>query len=83
MVGPIVPDDMEANEYQQLRDGHRWDGGEEEAEDDELASVATVLVGHQPGWTIMERLYIFNGSFYVITLVSFSNLINLGMAYGS
>ncbi|KAL7422875.1 hypothetical protein Q5752_002172 [Cryptotrichosporon argae] len=44
-----------------------WDGGEEEQEDDEFQSEATLLLGHAPGWTLADRLYVFNGSFYVIT----------------
>lgn len=47
--------------------GEFWDGGEESAEDDELEAISTVLKGYQPGWTIFERLYIYNGSFYVVT----------------
>ncbi|ODN99466.1 hypothetical protein L198_03310 [Cryptococcus wingfieldii CBS 7118] len=47
--------------------GNSWDGGEEEEEDDEFESMATVLKGHSPGWTMFEKLYIYNGSFYVIT----------------
>jgi hypothetical protein len=27
----------------------------------------TVKVGHAPGWTMMERAYVFNGSVYVVT----------------
>ncbi|KAK8850528.1 hypothetical protein IAR55_004446 [Kwoniella newhampshirensis] len=48
-------------------DGRPWDEGEEEAEDDELEGVATILRGHAPGWTLFDRLYIFNGSFYIVT----------------
>ncbi|WWD20713.1 hypothetical protein CI109_105189 [Kwoniella shandongensis] len=44
-----------------------WDEGEEEAEDDELEGMATIMKGHAPGWTLFERLYIFDGSFYVVT----------------
>lgn len=65
MVGPNIS--VEVNEFQYVRDGKPWDEGEEEAEDDELEGMATILSGHQPGWTLMERLYAFNGSFYVIT----------------
>jgi len=50
-----------------LDDGHGWDGGVEEAEDDELEGLSTVMTGHQAGWTMFERLYIYNGSFYVVT----------------
>ena len=47
--------------------GGSWDTEEESAEDDELEALSTVLKGHQPGWTIFEKLYIYNGSFYVVT----------------
>lgn len=45
----------------------RWDGGEEEAEDDEIVAGETRLLGHAPGWTLFDKLYVFNGSFYVVT----------------
>ena len=57
-----------------IKSGPVWDGGEEEAEDDGLAGVQTVLLGHAPGWTLMDRVYIYNGSFYIITLVLFPSL---------
>ena len=44
-----------------------WDGGEEEDEDDRLEGVATELLGHAPGWTIFERLYLYNHSYYIVT----------------
>ncbi|WVO17415.1 hypothetical protein L204_105107 [Cryptococcus depauperatus] len=44
-----------------------WAGGEEEEEDDEFQTLSTVLKAHSPGWTIFEKLYIHNGSFYVVT----------------
>ncbi|WWD07339.1 hypothetical protein V865_005437 [Kwoniella europaea PYCC6329] len=47
--------------------GKSWDGGEEQQEDDELQGLTTDLKAHAPGWTIMERLYIYNGSFYAVT----------------
>ncbi|WVQ85943.1 hypothetical protein IAT38_008111 [Cryptococcus sp. DSM 104549] len=47
--------------------GKQWDGGEEEEEDDEFEGMATVLKGHAPGWTLFEKLYIYNGSFFVVT----------------
>lgn len=50
-----------------LNEGQAWDGGVEEAEDDELESMSTALKGHQAGWTMFEKLYIYNGSFYVVT----------------
>ncbi|WWC65051.1 uncharacterized protein I303_107665 [Kwoniella dejecticola CBS 10117] len=43
-----------------------WDEGEEEQEDDELEGLTTTLKAHSPGWTVMERLYIHNGSFYAV-----------------
>ena len=50
-----------------LDDGNGWDGGVEEAEDDELEGLSTVMTGHQAGWTMFEKLYIYTGSFYVVT----------------
>ncbi|EIW69813.1 hypothetical protein TREMEDRAFT_61582 [Tremella mesenterica DSM 1558] len=47
--------------------GGKWDGGEEEEEDDELESGMTILDGHSHGWTLLQRVYLFNGSFYVVT----------------
>lgn len=55
------------DEIVQGQSGELWDGGNEAAEDDELEGISTVLKGHQPGWTMFERLYIYNGSFYVVT----------------
>jgi hypothetical protein len=55
------------DELDQGQTGEFWDGGNEAAEDDELEGISTVLKGHQPGWTMFERLYIYNGSFYVVT----------------
>ncbi|WRT70692.1 uncharacterized protein IL334_007690 [Kwoniella shivajii] len=49
-----------------LKDGKPWDEGEEELEDDELESSVTILKAHSPGWTVMEKLYIYNGSFYAV-----------------
>jgi hypothetical protein len=46
----------------------QWDE-EEEMEDDEFDNKVTILAGHQPGWTLFERLYLYNGSFYVVTWV--------------
>lgn len=45
----------------------RYDGGEDELEDDYAHSGETTLMGHSPGWTVFEKLYVFNGSFYVVT----------------
>jgi len=67
MIGPQVAMGVEGDEFRRTSNGRPWEEGEEEAEDDELGSVFTVLAGHQPGWTMMERLYVFNGSFYVVT----------------
>lgn len=33
----------------------------------ELRDIKTELLGHQAGWTLADRLYVFNGSFYVVT----------------
>ena len=44
-----------------------WDGGEEELEDDQVFPGETMNRGHQPGWTLFDRLYVYNGSFYVVT----------------
>jgi len=49
------------------KDDTRWDGGEEELEDDQVFPGETKLIAHQPGWTMFDRLYVFNGSFYVVT----------------
>jgi hypothetical protein len=29
--------------------------------------LVTRLVGHQPGWTVMEQAYVYNGSLYIVT----------------
>ncbi|OCF33685.1 hypothetical protein I316_04759 [Kwoniella heveanensis BCC8398] len=50
-----------------LADGKPWDEGEEEEEDDELQGLTTIFRAHAPGWTLAEKLYIYNGSFYVVT----------------
>lgn len=48
--------------------GEKWDAGVEEAdEDDEVLQGETILRGHQPGWTLFEKLYLYNGSFYIVT----------------
>lgn len=65
MIGPMVSSVSEVDEFARIRGGKPWDQGDE-AEDDALQSAATVLEGHQPGWTLMERLYVYNGSFYVV-----------------
>lgn len=45
-----------------------WDAAFDDGEQyDEFTNLATTLKGHAPGWTIFERLYIYNGSFYVVT----------------
>ena len=43
------------------------DGGEEEQEDDVVFPGETKLLAHQAGWTMFNKLYIHNGSFYVVT----------------
>ena len=40
-----------------------WDGLAEDGNQ----ILSTVKLGHQPGWTLFERLYVYNGSFYVVT----------------
>ena len=47
--------------------GYEWDSGEEEDEDDGQEAGSTILKGFQAGWTLMDNLYIYNGSFYVVT----------------
>ncbi|WOO79298.1 uncharacterized protein LOC62_02G002829 [Vanrija pseudolonga] len=37
------------------------------AESDEFADKATVMLGHTPGWTMFERVYIYNGQMVVVT----------------
>ena len=49
------------------KDDTRWDGGEEEEEDDTVFPGETKLLAHQPGWTMFDKLYVYNGSFYVVT----------------
>lgn len=70
----VKPVGMSAEVLQPHHGGgvHAWDEGQEAAEDDELGGVITVLRGHQPGWTLMERVYVYNGSFYVVTWVLLS-----------
>lgn len=50
-------------------DSTKIEGGWEAAldVDEQFANLATTLKGHAPGWTVFERLYIYNGSFYVVT----------------
>jgi hypothetical protein len=43
------------------------DGGEEAQEDDVVFPGETKLLGHQAGWTLFDKLYIYNGSFYIVT----------------
>ena len=48
-------------------------GSEGQGPDDEVLMskeerlLATKKVGHAPGWTMMERAYVYNGSVYVVT----------------
>lgn len=37
------------------------------AESDEFADKATLMLGHTPGWTMFERVYIYNGQMVVVT----------------
>lgn len=39
----------------------------EEDDEDEQSNERTVLVNHQPGWTIFENLYLYNGTLYSVT----------------
>jgi hypothetical protein len=43
------------------------DGAESDEELDEYTKMETKLLGHTPGWTMFEKLYIFNGQFWVLT----------------
>jgi hypothetical protein len=45
----------------------KWGADAEQAEDDELTGVTTSLKGHEAGWTLMDQVYVFNGSLYVVT----------------
>lgn len=57
--------DAEAD-YMNIEGG--WEAAFDDDEQyDEFINLATTLKGHAPGWTIFERLYIYNGSFYVVT----------------
>jgi hypothetical protein len=42
-------------------------GHNEGDELDEYAKMETKLVDHTPGWTMFEKLYLFNGQFWVLT----------------
>ncbi|GFZ48068.1 hypothetical protein JCM24511_05816 [Saitozyma sp. JCM 24511] len=46
---------------------NKWGVEGEQAEDDELTGVTTSLKGHEAGWTLMDQVYVFNGSLYVVT----------------
>ena len=60
---------IEQTDLEISAEGTWWEEGEDEDEDDELENGATVLRGFQPGWTLVDRLYLYNGSFYVVTWV--------------
>nr|XP_019007353.1 uncharacterized protein I206_07919 [Kwoniella pini CBS 10737]OCF46134.1 hypothetical protein I206_07919 [Kwoniella pini CBS 10737] len=71
--GFLNPSELQEGEFGSLeldstinKGSKSWDEGEEEQEDDELESLTTSLKAHSPGWTVMEKLYIYNGSFYAV-----------------
>ncbi|WWC86270.1 uncharacterized protein L201_001143 [Kwoniella dendrophila CBS 6074] len=35
--------------------------------DDEGSSTMTKVLGHAPGWTIFDQIYLFNGTWYIVT----------------
>jgi len=39
----------------------------DEEEADDYAKMETKMLGHTPGWTMFEKLYLFNGQFWVLT----------------
>ncbi|KAJ9110110.1 hypothetical protein QFC19_001781 [Naganishia cerealis] len=43
------------------------DNDEEEDDDEGVSGGASHLIGHQPGWTIFENIYLYNGTLYVVT----------------
>lgn len=47
--------------------GRDREGGEEQAEEDAWTGASTTLKEHQAGWTLMDRVYVSNGSLYVVT----------------
>ena len=44
-----------------------WSSPEEVLDDGEVMQRETSLLGHAAGWTMFDNLYIYNGSFYVVT----------------
>lgn len=42
-----------------------WD----DMEDETVQEMMTVKLAHQPGWTLAEKFYLYNGSIYVVTYV--------------
>lgn len=50
--------------------GSKWLVGEEDEDDEDVivpVQGETVMKAHQPGWTIFDQLYLYNGSYYVVT----------------
>lgn len=43
------------------------DEHDDPSEDEEYEKMSTKLMGHTPGWSMFEKLYIFNGQLWVIT----------------
>lgn len=61
----------ESNRIQGMPD-QIWDQGNEDRplsgdSAPEINGLTTELLGHQPGWTLMDRVYLFAGSLYVVT----------------
>jgi hypothetical protein len=43
--------------------------GSTESDNEQFAHLNTKMLGHTPGWTIFEQIYLFNGQLYVVTCV--------------
>lgn len=39
----------------------------EDVDPEQFAHLNTKMLGHTPGWTMFEKLYLFNGQLYVVT----------------
>jgi hypothetical protein len=61
--------DQGSEEYSVTGQVHGHDKEDREGNKGGLEGMKTELLGHAPGWTLMDRVYIFNGSFYVVTYV--------------
>ncbi|ORX41015.1 hypothetical protein BD324DRAFT_640712 [Kockovaella imperatae] len=64
---PALGDGDAEDEGEDSSDAVVADGDGEDDENDTLDGSATVLKGFQPGWTLVDKLYLYNGSFYVVT----------------